>query len=273
MLEIIYQDEHCVVVNKPAGMLVHRSWLDSHETVFVMQTLRDQLGQYVYPVHRLDRPTSGVLLFGLSSESARLLCQQFEQNLVRKSYLAVVRGYLHLKDEKGELQTDGLIDYPLKQILDKIGDKPTLQNLELDENDEEKGKSRNNPSVELLQSAQTLWQCLATTEQPFQARPTHPTSRYSLAKLTPITGRKHQLRRHMKHIYHPIIGDTSYGDHHQNRAIRQNLGIHRLMLHAHTLSFRRLSDNQSITVNAAWDDDWVAMVKRFEFGSALNDRH
>ena len=114
MLEILYQDEYLVVVNKPAGMLVHRSWLDTHETQFVMQTLRDQIGQYVFPIHRLDRPTSGVLLFALNSEIANLMCQQFEQKTVQKSYLAIVRGYL---------QGEGQIDYPLKIQLDKIADK------------------------------------------------------------------------------------------------------------------------------------------------------
>ena len=86
MLDIIYRDGRTVAVNKPAGMLVHRSWLDSRETVFTMQTLRDQIGQHVYPVHRLDRPTSGVLLFALDPEAARLLTQQFEQKNIRKTY-------------------------------------------------------------------------------------------------------------------------------------------------------------------------------------------
>ena len=114
MLEILYQDEYLVAVNKPAGMLVHRSWLDTHETQFVMQTLRDQIGQHVFPIHRLDRPTSGVLLFALNSEMANLMCQQFEQKTVQKSYLAIVRGYL---------QGEGRIDHPLKIQLDKIADK------------------------------------------------------------------------------------------------------------------------------------------------------
>ena len=114
MLEILYQDEVLVAVNKPAGMLVHRSWLDRHETQFVMQTLRDQIGQLVYPIHRLDRPTSGVLLFALNSEIANLLCQQFEQKQIEKQYLAVVRGYV---------TGHGEIDYPLKVQLDKIADK------------------------------------------------------------------------------------------------------------------------------------------------------
>lgn len=258
MLEILYQDNDCVVVNKPANMLVHRSWLDSHETQFVVQTLRDQLGQYVYPAHRLDKPTSGVLLFGLSSESARQLCEQFEQGEVEKTYLAVVRGYLNVDG-----QNHGLIDYPLKQILDKIADKPTLDNL--NDNLAKPETHRSNPQAELLQPAQTRYECLATTEQPFQARPRYPTSRYSLAKLTPITGRKHQLRRHMKHIFHPIIGDTSYGDHHQNRAIRAQLGIHRLMLHAYTLSFYELKNKQKITVTAPLDKDWQTLCQQFGF--------
>lgn len=84
-LDILYQDEFLVVVNKPAGMLVHRSWLDRHETQFVMQTLRDQIGQHVFPIHRLDRPTSGVLLFALNAGIANLLCSQFELKQVKKA--------------------------------------------------------------------------------------------------------------------------------------------------------------------------------------------
>lgn len=263
MLEVLYQDEYCVAINKPAGMLVHRTWLDRHETQFVMQTLRDQLGQYIYPIHRLDRPTSGVLLFGLSSESARLLCAQFETKQVQKTYLAIVRGYLTING-----QTSGLIDYPLTQILDKIADKPSLQALAQLGNPQvselEKEKFRDNPALMLAQPAQTQWQCLATTEQPFQARTRYPTSRFSLARLTPITGRKHQLRRHLKHVFHPIIGDTSYGDHHQNRAIRAHTGVHRLMLHAHTLSFNDLSSNRQITITAPVDTDWQQLCGQFD---------
>lgn len=106
---------------------------------------------------------------------------------------------------------------------------------------------------------------MATTEQPFQARARYPTSRFSLARLTPTTGRKHQLRRHMKHVFHPIIGDTSYGDHHQNRAIRQHIGVHRLMLHAHTLAFNRLTDNHRLDITAPVDTDWLTMCAQFGF--------
>jgi len=119
MLEILYQDEHLIAVNKPAGMLVHRSWLDRHETVFVMQTLRDQIGQHVFTVHRLDKPTSGVLLLALSSDVARMLSQQLEQHQMQKVYHAVVRGYLSGEDESGA----GTVDYALTEELDKIADK------------------------------------------------------------------------------------------------------------------------------------------------------
>lgn len=245
MLDILYQDDHCVAVNKPAGMLVHRSWLDKFETEFVLQTLRDQLGRHVYPVHRLDRPTSGVLLFAFDSQATRQLSEQFEAQRVHKTYWAIVRGYMHIDG-----QSTGVIDHALAPILDKIADAPALAALQAGE---QKAK----------QNAVTHWQCLATTEQPFQARLRYPTSRYSWVALQPLTGRKHQLRRHLKHVFHPILGDTSYGDHHQNRAIREHLAIHRLMLHARSLTFDRLSDNVPVTVTAALDDDWQQMMVRF----------
>ena len=163
MLEILYQDDVLVAVNKPAGMLVHRSWLDRHETQFVMQTLRDQIGQLVYPIHRLDRPTSGVLLFALNSEIANLLCQQFEQKQIEKQYLAVVRGYV---------TGHGEIDYPLKIQLDKIADKFSQQD-------------------KAPQSAVTFYEGLQTVEMPYGVG-RYATSRYSLVRLVPRTGRKHQ---------------------------------------------------------------------------------
>lgn len=114
MLEILYQDPWLVAVNKPAGWLVHRSWLDRDEKVVVMQTVRDQIGQHVFTAHRLDRPTSGVLLMGLSSEAGRRLAQQFEQHHIRKRYHAIVRGWL---------MDDAVLDYPLVEERDKIADK------------------------------------------------------------------------------------------------------------------------------------------------------
>jgi len=234
MLDIIYRDGRTVAVNKPAGMLVHRSWLDSRETVFAMQTLRDQIGQHVYPVHRLDRPTSGVLLFALDPEAARLLTQQFEQKTTRKTYWAIVRGYL---------PDDGLIDYPLKYQPDKIAESQTEATL---------------------QEAQTQYRCLACTELPFQSAARYPTSRYSWAELTPHTGRKHQLRRHMKHIFHPIVGDTNYGDLRQNHAVAAHLGTQRLMLHARSLTFRSPDGGQTVTALAETDIQWAVWLEQFK---------
>lgn len=220
-------------------MLVHRSWLAKHETLFVMQTLRDQIGQHVFPVHRLDRPTSGVLLFALDSDSARILTQRFENREVSKTYWAVVRGWF--------AEESGSIDYALSVIKDKIADKHSAVL-----NSQEKPE----------QAATTDWKMLAKTEQPFQARSRYATSRYSWVELTPHTGRKHQLRRHMKHVFHPIVGDTSYGDHHQNRAIRTHVGVSRMMLHARELVFTTVS-GERMTVTAPVDEDWKKLSTQF----------
>lgn len=233
VLPILHQDEHIIAINKPAGMLVHRSWLDKHETKFVMQTLRDQIGQLVYPVHRLDRPTSGVLLFALNSQVANTLALQFEEHTIEKTYWAIVRGVI---DEVGQ------IDYALKPRLDKIADKFA-------------------DSDKPAQPALTDYQRLASVELPFVSCKRFETSRYSLVELRPKTGRKHQLRRHMKHIFHPIVGDTTYGDKVQNRAVLANIGTKRLMLHARSLSFMHPVLNEKITVTAEVDDEFGVFLK------------
>ena len=244
MLEILYQDQWLIAVNKPAGMLVHRSWLDSNETRFVMQTLRDQIGQLVYPIHRLDRPTSGVLLFALDSQTANLLCQQFEQKSVQKSYLAVTRGYV-----RGEENGEGVIDYALKVVLDKIADKFAQQD-------------------KAPQSAVTFYKVLQTAEMPY-AVGRYASARYSLVRLLPQTGRKHQLRRHLKHIFHPILGDTQYGDLHQNRALTAHTGCHRLMLHADKLTFSHPITQQLIEIQAGLDEQWQNLLQRFNWHNPI----
>ncbi|WP_373767811.1 tRNA pseudouridine(65) synthase TruC [Glaesserella sp.] len=232
-LEILYRDDELIAINKPAGMLVHRSWLDKHETVFAMQTLRDQIGQHVFPIHRLDRPTSGVLLFALNSDMARTMSQLFEQHQIQKSYLAVVRGYL---------EGEGRIDYPLKVQLDKIADKFSQEKE--------------------AQDAITDYKGLATVEMPYPAGK-FQTARYSLVQLFPQTGRKHQLRRHMKHLFHPIMGDTNYGDLHQNRALIANTGCERLFLHSNRLQFIHPKSLQKIEINAPLDQPWLSLFERF----------
>ena len=169
IFDILYQDQNLIAINKPSGWLVHRSWLDRHEKVVIMQTLRDQIGQHVYPIHRLDRPTSGVLLFALSSEVANLMAMQFAHHQPQKTYHAIVRGFIQQADT---------IDYPLVEELDKIADKFANQQKP-------------------AQSAITHYKPLSRIEIPV-AVGKFATARYSLVELKPLTGRKHQLRRHMK---------------------------------------------------------------------------
>ncbi|SQI36321.1 tRNA pseudouridine synthase C [Leminorella richardii] len=234
MLEILYQDEHLVAVNKPSGWLVHRSWLDRHETVVVMQTVRDQIGQHVFTVHRLDRPTSGVLLMALSSDVARMLAQQFEHHRIHKVYHAVVRGYV---------EGSGTIDYALVEQLDKIADKFATRDKE-------------------AQSAVSHYSGLAQAEVPVAVGP-YSTARYSLLELRPETGRKHQLRRHMSHISHPIVGDSSYGDLRHNRAVASHFNCPRLMLHASHLALNHPVTGQPLLISAPWDPTWQNLMKSF----------
>ena len=203
MIKIIYRDDAIVIADKPAGLLVHRSPVDKHAHDFLLQRLREQCGQRLYPVHRLDRPTSGIILFACDADSARFLARQFENGDVQKTYLAVVRGWASSQQ----------LDYPLR-VLDDVSAK----------------------AQSASQSAHSHIRLLARYELPI-AHSRHATSRYSLVALRPYTGRRHQLRRHMKHLFHPIIGDSSYGDLRQNRAFADFCGVHRLLLQAKRLRF------------------------------------
>lgn len=220
-LNILYQDDYLVAIDKPAGMLVHRSFLDRHETVFVMQTLRNQLGQHVFPVHRLDRPTSGVLLFALSADVARLLTEQLTEQHWRKFYLAVCRGFV---------KQAGILDYPLKEQLDKIADKLACQ-------DKDK------------QDAVTALWPLAQVELPI-AIGKYPVARYSLVALQPLTGRKHQLRRHLSHLRHPIVGDTTHGEGRHNRLFVEHFNSHRLLLIAKRLELKHPVTGMDLVIEA-----------------------
>ncbi|CAI0920316.1 tRNA pseudouridine(65) synthase TruC [Serratia fonticola] len=239
-MKVLYQDEHLIAVNKPSGWLVHRSWLDRHETRFVMQTVRDQIGQHVFTVHRLDRPTSGVLLMALSSDVARLLSQRFELHQVQKTYHAVVRGYV---------LEGGTVDYALTEELDKLADKHA------------------NPD-KAPKPAVSHYQPLATVEMPV-AIGRYDTSRYSLVELKPETGRKHQLRRHMVHLRHPIIGDTAHGDLRQNRGMAEHFGCSRLMLHASHLQLTHPVSGQPLHISAPWEADWQGVMSQFGWHNVL----
>jgi tRNA pseudouridine65 synthase len=235
-LQILYQDEHLVAINKPSGLLVHKSPIDKHETQFALQQLRDQIGQYVHPIHRLDKPTSGVLLFALDAQIVKRMSELFRSSQINKEYVAIVRGYT---------QEESLIDYPLKQMLDTKVQK--LQGIT-------KG----------LQEARTEYRRLATVELPYPVSH-YPAARYSLVKLLPKTGRKHQLRRHMKHIFHPIIGDTKHGRGEHNKLFREKFDCHRLLLHSNRLKFIHPLSEKEIVIDAPLDGTFTRILKIFNW--------
>ncbi len=236
MLEILYKDDSLVAINKPSGLLVHRSPIDRHETKFAIQMLRDQIGQFVYPIHRLDKPTSGVLLFALDKESARVMGEQFSSRETKKSYIAVVRGYT---DESG------IIEHTLTLKLDKIADKDSSEDRE-------------------AQDASTVYERLSTVELDF-AVGKYEKTRYSLVKLHPLTGRKHQLRRHMKHISHHILGDTKHGRGEHNKFIRQEFGCNRMLLHAYELQIKHPYTKEELIIKAPLDESFNSICKLFNW--------
>lgn len=229
-LPLLYLDEHLAIVNKPAGLLVHRSMIDRHETEYAMQILRDQLGQWVYPVHRLDKATSGVLVFALNSDIARRMMESFLNGAISKSYLAVVRGFTKEADR---------IEYPLKEEGRMIGSKGGADKLARD--------------------AITEYQRLATAELPYPVG-RYSTVRYSLINAAPLTGRMHQIRRHMKHIFHPVVGDTTHGDGKQNDFARRHLNCRRLLLHSRKVEFDHPWTGIRLSVHAPLDDAFAVLM-------------
>ncbi|WP_394200490.1 tRNA pseudouridine(65) synthase TruC [Shewanella waksmanii] len=232
-IEVLFEDEDLVAIHKPAGLLVHRSYLARKERFFAMQLTRDKVGCHVFPVHRLDRPTSGVLLFAKSSEMANKLCEQFAGKSIEKHYIALVRGNMH---------EAGLLDYALKQEFDDHGDKHA---------DRDKA----------AQEAQTYYQPLLNCEIPFSSG-RYATSRYCLIQLTPHTGRKHQLRRHMAHLRHPIIGDTTHGDGKQNRFFREHFAVNRLWLIAKKLSFDHPRTGERLCIETELEPQWLNLFEQ-----------
>lgn len=231
MLPIIYQDERIVAINKPSGLLVHRSALDRHETRFAVQLLRDQLGRRVYPAHRLDKGTSGILVFALDPETAAQLGAAFASRIVLKRYLAIVRGHP---------QAHGVIDHPLTRRHD------AAEHLAA------------NAATE-AQSALTRFRRLAITELPVHVD-RYPSSRYALLELEPETGRRHQLRRHLKHLSHPIIGDATFGKGRHNRMFNERFGVNRLLLACVRMRLPHPWNGQTLDLRCAPSDDFMHVV-------------
>jgi tRNA pseudouridine65 synthase len=239
-LPVLYRDEHLVAVEKPSGLLVHRSPIDRHETRFALQLVRDQIGQRVYPVHRLDKPTSGVLLFALNAAIARLLSQQFAARQIDKTYFAVLRGW---PPEAGS------IDHPLRDRPDKIADRHRTQER---------------PSL----AAVTHYRRLGTVELPVAVE-RYPQTRYALVELRPEQGRKHQLRRHMKHLGYPIIGDAKYGKGVHNRFFREHYDCARLLLVCKRLSLSHPVTGLPLELVADVDMNWQRVLNAFGWEECL----
>ncbi len=239
LLPVLFQDRDLVVVSKPAGLLVHRTSLDKGETQFAMQLLRDQIGQSVYPVHRLDRPTSGALIFALNPVTARQLSEEFAARRVEKTYLTVVRGIPAAKTMR--------IDYPLREELDAISDRLA-------------------ESSKPAQEAVTEAEVLATVDLPYRVDK-FPTSRYALVRARPLTGRKHQIRRHLRHLGHPIIGDVNHGVGKHNRFFASQFQSKRLLLACTAIAFMHPASGQKLTVKAPLANDFADLLGRLEWGS------
>ena len=208
MLKIVFENDKLIAINKPPGLLVHKTSLAKDAKTFALQQLRNQLGQRVYPCHRLDRKTSGVLLFAKNPTANKSIQKLFREQQVSKSYLAIVRGFI---------PKTGIIDSPLKNGLNS------------------KGAITNYVRIEQFE--------IPIASNKFL------TSRYSLVKLSPLTGRFHQLRKHCAHIFHPIIGDRPHGCNKQNRLWKNTIGITEMLLHANQLDLTFC--NERIQINAA----------------------
>jgi tRNA pseudouridine65 synthase len=221
-IDVLYQDDAVVVVDKPSGLSVHRG--DDHGSTFALNLTRNAIGQWVYPVHRLDRATSGVLVFALSPEHARTLQESFGGREVEKTYLALVRG---------KPPAHGVIDSPME-------------------------KREGGPDVEAITEYRTLF--------------VSDVVRLSLVEARPLTGRRHQIRRHFRRINHPIAGDVRYGKGSENRSYRADIGLYRLGLHALRLSLIHPTTGQRVTFESAIPDDLGEPLRRIGVPPVLLER-
>ena len=225
MLEILYQDSYLIAINKPHGLLVHKTGIAGDAKEFAVQLLRDQIHQRVYPVHRLDRKTSGVLLFALDEKTNSLMQMQFQERETNKKYVAIVRG--HTPDE-------GVIDYPLTNEREQV------------------------------QDAITYYKTIERVELPI-ALGKHETSRYSLVEVNPQTGRYHQIRKHFAHIFYPIIGDRPHGCNKQNKLFKERWNINSMMLHAKELTFEHPINHNIIAIKADFQREFSEALQILSF--------
>ncbi|MEQ9409917.1 MAG: pseudouridine synthase [Fuerstiella sp.] len=233
-LPILYNDEWLVAVAKPSGLFVHRSNEDRSATSFVLQQIRDQLGHFVYPVHRLDRATSGIVVLAKMPEAASGMGLLFTERRVSKTYQALVRGFC---DDHGSIRI------PLVSSLGR-------------------GSPAGHPQA-APQDAETHYETRQRFELPLPSG-RYPTTRCSLVEVRPVTGRYHQIRRHFNQISHPVLGDTSHGDSHQNRFYRNHLNLTRLMLAAVRLQFPHPVTGQTVLITCPPEVSFQAVIDRLQ---------
>jgi tRNA pseudouridine65 synthase len=226
-LPLLHLERGLVAFDKPPGLLVHPSALDAHEARTALALAQDALGERLWPLHRLDKATSGVLLFARGADAARTLRAGFEDGRVRKRYLALVRGW---PPGAGE------IDRPLARDPER----PSA------------GQAR--------VAAVTRWRVLERFEWPFATGARHPSSRYALVEVEPLTGRRHQIRRHFKQLAHPLVGDTTHGKGEHNRAVAEWLGTRRLWLHAWQVALE--GADGPVSIRAAPGAEWSPLLAR-----------
>ncbi len=219
-MEILFQDDHLIAVNKPAGLLVHRSSIAKDATEFALQKTRDFAGKEVHPIHRLDRKTSGVLLFTFDKNTLHSMQNLFNEGKVRKEYHAIVRGFT---DESGK------IDYAL------VNDKGLTQ------------------SARTIYITHKKWEITKSFGR-------YKTSRYAYVHVFPETGRMHQIRKHFAHIFHPIIGDRPHGCNKQNRFFKREFNLMEMLLHAKSYSFEHPVTSDKIIIQAPIRNEFMRIV-------------
>ncbi len=287
-LPIIFRDDALVAIDKPAGLLVHASDIDRHEKHNAMSLLRDQLGQWVYPVHRLDKATSGVLLFATSSELARELSLQFETHRVEKNYVAMVRGWAGIQREQTPLCEDSaLVASTLTEVFAGWGAQNAamrLRRLRPDENswrlvDKPLAKPRSywsrrersrQQKLRAETAASSMPEQISSDKKPAQthyrahwlieldhAVDRYPSARYSVLEVKPLTGRPHQIRRHLKSEGYPIVGDRKYGKATHNNFFADGFGENRLMLAAQSLTVEHPLSRERLTIRRAPSEPWA----------------
>ena len=222
-INIVYEDDWLILANKPSNLIVHHSkYARNIDEVSLCQQLNQEFAKPIHPIHRLDRKTSGLIMFAKDKTSIPPLQQLFNEQNIQKTYIALVRGFV---------EGDGILDFPIRA-----------------------------DETNVYKPAETHYKSIQSFEVDIPVLP-YPTARYTLLELQPKTGRMHQLRKHMNKFSHPIIGDPKYGNRHHNHMFIDQLQISNLFLHAQSLRFLHPKTKEEIIVKADFPDFWHQMIK------------